>query len=169
MANKELKSILFVCLGNICRSPMAEGIFRLRLEQGGLGHAFHLDSAGTGAWHVGQPPDPRAQTAAARLGADLSPLRARQFQASDLQRFDLLLAMDRDNLQVMRRHQGADDRAHLMLPWLGFESPQDVPDPYYGDAEDFEQVARLLDGAAARFVEQIRQRHNAAMGIRQQR
>lgn len=151
-----MTSVLFVCLGNICRSPMAEGIFRLRLEQAGLGARFELDSAGTGAWHVGQPPDRRAQVAAASLGADLSALRARQFQRADLERFDLVLVMDHDNLRTLYRHPGAEGRVHLALPWLGIESPQDVPDPYYGGAEDFAHVAQLLDTAAGRFVERHR-------------
>ncbi|HRQ64988.1 MAG TPA: low molecular weight protein-tyrosine-phosphatase [Xanthomonadaceae bacterium] len=155
MLDKPLTNILFVCLGNICRSPMAEGIFRLRLEQAGLAGRFRLDSAGTGAWHVGQPPDRRAQAAAARLGADLSALRARQFQRADLEHFDLVLAMDRDNLTTLSRHPGAADRVHLTLPWLGIETPQDVPDPYYGGAEDFALVAELLDDAARRFLERV--------------
>jgi protein-tyrosine phosphatase len=156
MMDKAMTSVLFVCLGNICRSPMAEGIFRLRLEQAGLGARFELDSAGTGAWHVGQPPDRRAQVAAASLGADLSALRARQFQRADLERFDLVLVMDHDNLRALHRHPGAEGRVHLALPWLGIKSPQDVPDPYYGGAEDFAHVAQLLDTAAGRFVERHR-------------
>lgn len=158
MFAKKLNNILFVCLGNICRSPMAEGIFRLRLDQAGIGERFRLDSAGTGAWHIGEPPDPRARAAAAALGADLEPLRARQFQRSDLDRFDLVLAMDQDNLRAISQHPGADERAQLALPWLGIESPRDVPDPYYGDARDFTVVAQLLDRAAARFIERLRQR-----------
>jgi protein-tyrosine phosphatase len=137
---------------------MAEGIFRLRLEQAGLAARFQLDSAGTGAWHVGQPPDRRAQAAAARLGADLSAQRARQFQRADLKHFDLVLAMDRDNLSTLRRHPGADGRVHLTLPWLGIETPQDVPDPYYGGVEDFALVAELLDDAARRFLERVSHR-----------
>jgi protein-tyrosine phosphatase len=137
---------------------MAEGIFRLRLQQAGLGHAFELDSAGTGAWHVGEPPDSRAQAAAARLGADLSGLRARQLAVADLERFDLLLAMDRDNLRGITRLRDAPAQAHLILPWLGMPGATEVPDPYYGDARDFERVAALLDRCAERFLERFRQR-----------
>ncbi len=136
---------------------MAEGIFRLRLAQAGFGKGYELDSAGTGSWHVGEPPDRRAQEAAARLGADLSKIRARQFKRADVERFDLVLAMDRDNLRVIREHPGAAQRAHLTLPWLGMTGAQDVPDPYYGGANEFAAVADLLDSAAQRFIERLRE------------
>lgn len=143
---------------------MAEGIFRMRLEQAGFGDRIRLDSAGTGAWHVGEPPDRRAQAAARAIGADLSRLRARQFQRDDLRRFDLVLAMDADNLANIRRHPGAESRSELALRWLQFDAPHEVPDPYYGDAAGFAHVASLLDDAALRFVERWRRQTSILRG-----
>jgi len=140
--------VLFVCLGNICRSPTAEGVFRHLLAQEAPELRVDVDSAGTAGYHIGDPPDPRTQRAAARRGIDLSGLRARQVTPADFAHFDLILAMDGDNLKELQRMRPAPSRAQLRLfleyaPQLGL---RDVPDPYYGDAGGFE---RVLDLAAA--------------------
>ncbi len=142
------RSVLFVCLGNICRSPTVEGVARLlaACEAPQLGLQF--DSAGTAGYHIGNPPDPRSCAAAARRGYDISALRARQLQREDFERFDLLLAMDQDNLEAMRHAAPASarDRVRLFLSC-------DVPDPYYGGPEGFEKVLDLAEaGSRALFV-----------------
>ena len=142
-------SVLFVCLGNICRSPMAEGAFRAAAERRGI--AVQADSAGTGDWHAGDPPDPRAQAEAARHGLDLSPLRARQVTAADFDRFDHIVAMDAANLADLRAiaPPGARAALSLMLDHAG-RAGQSVADPYYGGAEGFAvtwaDVAAASDG-----------------------
>ena len=146
-------SILFVCLGNICRSPLAEGVMRHKVFDAGLVNDFVLDSCGTGAWHVGNPPDRRSIGVGARHGVDLSDLRARKVQVDDFHSFDLILAMDRSNLSDLRRLQPRDGRAKLALyldycglgPSLGFD---EVPDPYYGGADGFEDVFHMIDQAS---------------------
>jgi protein-tyrosine phosphatase len=148
-------SVLFVCMGNICRSPLAEGIARHAFESADAAPAVRFDSAGTHAYHVGQPPDPRAIAVAGHFGVKLGALRARQVDALDFQRFDLILAADRRNLAELKRLRptSAGAELDLLLPWCGL-SRQDVPDPYYGDVRDFEQVFQLL----AQAVEGLRQR-----------
>ncbi|TVQ93392.1 MAG: low molecular weight phosphotyrosine protein phosphatase [Deltaproteobacteria bacterium] len=139
------RSVLFVCLGNICRSPMAEGIFRHRLAGRSASPAFHVDSAGTGAWHVGEAPDPRTQEVLRRHGAPV-PGPARQARPDDVEQFDVIMAMDRSNLRNLHRlyPSEAHGRVHLMLePTTG----GDVPDPYYGGPDGFDQVYGLLDEA----------------------
>lgn len=138
-------------MGNICRSPLAEGIARVRARQssGHGGVAFEFDSAGTEAYHVGEPPDPRARALARRREAPIDDLRARQVTAADFRNFDLILAADRVNLQRLRASRPAESRAELdlLLPWAGLAPGSEVPDPYYGDIEDFERVFDLLDAA----------------------
>jgi protein-tyrosine phosphatase len=142
-----MSSVLFVCLGNICRSPMAEGLARQRWAERLPG--VQVDSAGTGDWHRGQPPDARAVAVAAAHGVDLSALRARQCTVADAQRFDLILCADRDNLDAVRRLLGprAEGRCDLLLRYAGIAGAHDVPDPYYGDLSAFEQVFALLRDA----------------------
>ncbi len=145
--------ILFVCLGNICRSPAAEGAVRARAAEAGL--ALELDSAGTAGWHVGKPPYGPMIAAAARRGIDLAPLRARQFSARDFTRFDLILGMDRDNIADMERLRPAGNETPLKLfleyaPQTGF---REVPDPYH--TRDFEQALDLIEAAARGLVERI--------------
>lgn len=142
--------LLFVCLGNICRSPIAEGVFAHIAAEAGLGHAFVVDSAGTGAWHVGNPPDPRARAAAAARGIGISHLRARQVTREDFSDFDLILAMDRDNLETLRRLAKGNpgDRAKLFLDFAPAAGLREVPDPYYGGPQGFEEVLDLIEAAS---------------------
>lgn len=143
--------LLVVCLGNICRSPMAEGLLRSRIQASPLRGRVVVDSAGTGDWHVGRPPDPRAIATAARHGVDIATLRGRQIRTEDFQRFDWVLCADRTNLRDVGSlaPPGARARAALLLEWSGLEEAEaDVPDPYTGAAADFEQVWRLLERAA---------------------
>lgn len=143
-------SLLVVCLGNICRSPMAEGALRRQLDLAGLA-AVRVDSAGTGRWHVGRPPDPRAIACAAGHGVDISGQRARQLQADDYSRFDWILCADRQNLADVRtrRPDGARAGIALFTEWAGLGDAGPIPDPYTGAAPDFEQVWSLVDRAAA--------------------
>lgn len=149
--------LLLVCLGNICRSPMAEGALRARLREAGLAHAVEVDSAGTGGWHAGQAPDPRAIACATRHGVELGQLRARQLDPRDFQQFDWILCADQDNLRDVRARAPASARARtaLLLPWAG-HAGHAIPDPYEGDASDFEHVWRLVDAAARTAVRERR-------------
>ncbi|MGQ4877397.1 low molecular weight protein-tyrosine-phosphatase [Billgrantia sp. LNSP4103-1] len=151
--------VLFVCLGNICRSPTAEGVFRRELEVAGLAHRVEIDSCGIGGWHVGETPDSRAAAAARQRGIDLSELRARQLSAEDFQRFDYLLAMDHDNLAALEAQCPDGCRAHIGL-LLDFAGHHDraVPDPYYGGERGFEEVLDLIESASRGLVEEIARR-----------
>ncbi|WP_110033693.1 low molecular weight protein-tyrosine-phosphatase [Hoeflea marina] len=143
---KRIGSVLFVCLGNICRSPLAEGIFRHQLHQVERLEAFRLDSAGTGGWHAGDPPDPRSIAVARSHGIDISQQSARQIVAADFQQFDLILAMDRSNEATLKARAplAAQGRIRLFLDHtLGIRA--DVPDPYHDAADGFEAVYRMLD------------------------
>ncbi|MEP6546450.1 MAG: low molecular weight protein-tyrosine-phosphatase [Gammaproteobacteria bacterium] len=145
-----MSRVLFVCLGNICRSPTAEGVLRHLLVQQAPGLPIEVDSAGTADYHIGEPPDARSQRAALRRGIDLSSLRARQLVAQDFTRFDFLLAMDRSNLRAMQAMQPKTSRARVQL-FLEY-APQlallEVPDPYYGDVSGFENVLDLSAAAS---------------------
>lgn len=134
-----MTSILFVCLGNICRSPLAEGICRARLEAAGLAGRVRVDSAGTGDWHVGKPPDPRSVAVARAHGIDLTPLRARQVSRRDFTRFEHILAMDASNLSDLRA-LSPDKGGARLVRFLD----RDVPDPYFGGPDGFEQVFGML-------------------------
>ena len=152
-------NILFVCMGNICRSPTAEGVLRHRVRAAGLDGRVHIDSAGTGDWHVGKSPDPRTCQSALQRGYDLSPLRARQVVAEDFHRFDLILAMDHDNLLRLKDIQPEKAGAELDL-WLrryGLGRGV-VPDPYYGGADGFEQVLDLIEQASDALLAEIKGR-----------
>jgi protein-tyrosine phosphatase len=141
-------SILFVCMGNICRSPTAEGVFRHRAEQAGL--QLDIDSAGTHAYHVGDPPDQRSMRHAQKRGYDLSAQRARQVSATDFEVFDHILAMDHENLAILRSRCPAQHRHKLGL-FMQYASQSDsdiVPDPYYGGAQGFDQVLDYVEDAA---------------------
>jgi protein-tyrosine phosphatase len=151
--------VLFVCLGNICRSPTAEGVLRALAAREAPDLALEVDSAGTAAYHVGQPPDPRTRAAAARRGYDLSTLRARSIESSDFERFDLILAMDRENLTVLRQRAPAHahERLHLLLEFAP-DAPDEVPDPYYGGPNGFEEVLDLVEAATRGLLAHLRER-----------
>lgn len=155
--------LLVVCLGNICRSPMAEGALRARIDAAGFGHLVDVDSAGTGDWHVGEPPDRRAIATAARHGVDISMLRGRQLQASDFHRFDWLLCADRTNLRdaSARATPGATARLALLRAWAGEGAGAEIADPYTGGQDHFDAVWRQVDAAALAVVDRLR-RHGKA-------
>tara|TARA_E500000318_G_scaffold86482_5_gene83101 strand:- start:172213 stop:172701 length:489 start_codon:yes stop_codon:yes gene_type:complete len=142
-------SVLFVCLGNICRSPLAEGIFTQLVEQRGLSDRFHIDSCGTGSWHVGKAPDPRSVLVASKSGLDIAHLRARQFDAArDPHAFDWLIPMDRQNHEDIVEMGTPIQKAPLMRSFdPSLESPLDVPDPYYGGDDGFDKVYEMLTRA----------------------
>ena len=153
-------SILFVCLGNICRSPTAEAVFRARARQAGLLDQLVIDSAGTGDWHVGKAPDARALAAAGQRGYDMHGLIGRQVEKDDFQRFDYLLAMDESNLAGLQSLQPSDFAGHLGL-FLDFHpqaTHRQVPDPYYGGAGGFELVLDLIEQASDGLIEHLRER-----------
>jgi len=156
--------ILFVCLGNICRSPTAEAVFRALAAREAPELAVEVDSAGTAGYHVGEPADPRTCTAAKRRGYDLAPLRARIVEPVDFERFDLILAMDRENLSVLRRRApaAAQERLRLFLEFAPRVDVEDVPDPYYGGPNGFEEVLDLVEEAARGLIGHLRQRARAA-------
>lgn len=150
--------VLFVCLGNICRSPAAEGCFLDLLERAGLREAFHVDSAGTGHWHVGKPADPRMREAAARRGLVL-PSRARQIEPADLERFTHILTMDRDNLAAVRQlTRGGAVRARIepFTRYCRRHTLEAVPDPYYGGPEGFERVLDILEDGCEGLLASLR-------------
>lgn len=156
--------LLFVCLGNICRSPTAEGVMRSLVEREGLSNSIQLESAGTGAWHVGSAPDERATAAARAHGVELEG-RARQVRPEDFEDFDLLLAMDGENLRELRRlAPGEEQRAKVRLlrefdpASTGARGDLDVPDPYYGGAGGFDDVFELVQAACEGLLEQVRPR-----------
>ncbi len=153
--------VLFVCMGNICRSPTAEAVFRRQVEQAGLEKEIYIDSAGTHDYHIGEPPDPRTQQAARLRGYDMTGLRGRQVSRTDFASFDYVLAMDGANLSMLERLQPADARGHLGL-FLEFASrheAREVPDPYYGGDAGFERVLDMVEDASAGLLEHIRRRH----------
>ncbi len=154
-------NVLLVCLGNICRSPTAHGVLQKMLEEAGLADEIQVDSAGTGDWHIGRSPDQRAQAAALRRGYDLSGLRARQVCATDFQNFDYILAMDNSNLKDLRALRGPQDQCELAL-FLNYATDADlpeVPDPYYGGDQGFDEVLDLVEDAARGLLSHIRANH----------
>lgn len=150
--------ILFVCMGNICRSPTAEGVFRSVLKAHAPELSVFVDSAGTHAYHIGSPPDPRACSAAERRGVSLSALRARKIAAEDFERFDIILAMDRLNVAVLTEQSEPEfhDRIQLFLDYAPRLEQAEVPDPYYGGASGFEHVLDLIEEASLALVEHLR-------------
>ena len=151
------KSVLFVCLGNICRSPIAEGVFRHIVSKHSWLAGLKIDSAGLGSWHVGQPPDRRAQEALARHGIDISDLRARQVTREDFEAFDLILAMDKSNRQGLlklapERHHG---KIRLFMDSAPNFGVHEIPDPFFGDKEGFEYVVQLVDAASRGLVRSL--------------
>lgn len=152
--------ILFICMGNICRSPTAEGVTNNIIINKGLDTYIKVDSAGTHGYHVGEPPDPRTCEAALRRGIDLSDIRARKVVPEDFERFDLLLAMDRDNLALLKRGARPEHHAKLGL-FMRYASRFDtdeVPDPYYGGEQGFELVLDMAEDAAGGLIETLQRR-----------
>lgn len=152
--------VLFVCTGNICRSPTADGVFRALVAAEGLAGRIEVDSAGTHAYHVGEPPDRRSTEAARKRGYELKDLRARALKKSDFAEFDLLLAMDRGHLDIMRRACPPDlqDRLVLFLSFAPQLGLQDVPDPYYGAGDGFERVLDMIEAGSVGLMAHIRER-----------
>ncbi len=148
--------ILFVCLGNICRSPIAEGVFRNLVQTKGISERFIIDSAGTGGWHVGTAPDERAQRVLLDKGIDISQLKARQFCEDDFRDFDLIIAMDRSNYSNIMKVAGAGNSdVRLLLSYVNGSKDEDVPDPYYGGFDGFEQVYQMVNEACERLLATI--------------
>ena len=149
--------LLIICLGNICRSPLAEGALRARLNTSPLSAEVEVDSAGIGGWHAGQAPDRRAIACARSHGVDISMQRARQLRQDDFARFDWLLCADTDNLREVLRMAPPDARSKvaLLMQWAGVEAGGGIPDPYSGGMEQFEQVWRLVDSAAQAVVARL--------------
>jgi protein-tyrosine phosphatase len=158
ISDKRPIRILFVCLGNICRSPTAEGVLRHMLAEEGGSLRVDVDSAGTGDYHLGEPPDIRSQSAAKRRGVDLSGLSARQVGRRDFDDFDLILAMDRSNLRDLEAMKPAGCRAELglFLEYAGEPGASEVPDPYTGNARGFEHVLDVVTSASGRLIEKLR-------------
>lgn len=152
-------AICFVCLGNICRSPTAEGVMRHQVAAAGLDGAIEIDSAGTGDWHVGEAPDARAQQAARARGYDLSALRARQIGDADFERFDLVLAMDGANLAALRKRCPPQYRGkvRLLMEFAGDGSAGDIADPYFGGARGFEQELDQCEAACRGLLDSLRE------------
>lgn len=151
--------VLFVCLGNICRSPTAEGVLRHKLQAAGLAEQVEVASAGTGEWHIGKAPDKRSQQAALRRGYDLSAQRAQQVSRADFARYDLILAMDQSNLRNLKAMQPAQGKAELDLFLRRYDSVVDeVPDPYYDGEQGFEQVLDLIEAACDLLVIELKGR-----------
>lgn len=153
--------VLFVCMGNICRSPTAQGVFERVVEAADLAGMVEADSAGTHAYHIGNPPDERAQETAQQRGIDLSRQRARRFQVEDFTEFDYVLAMDKDNYAILdeARPAGSSARLHLFMEFAPQRPEREVPDPYYGGRQGFEQVFDMVEIAARGLLEEIRRRH----------
>ncbi len=154
-------SVLFCCMGNICRSPTAEAVFRSRVEEAGLAQQILIDSVGTHDYHIGNPPDPRTQRAARQRGYDMSGLRGRQVAAADFTRFDYVLAMDNANMAILQRlcPQTQRDRLGLFLEYAGSHREREVPDPYYGGEDGFERVLDMVEDAAAGLLMHIKKHH----------
>jgi protein-tyrosine phosphatase len=162
MNGYEKTRILFVCMGNICRSPMAEGVFRRLLEDAGLARAIQVDSAGTHSYHVGAAPDARSQATARRRGLDLSALRARRVVPEDFELFDYILAMDRQNIRdllLICRQPAHQDKIRLLLEYAPEAGEREVPDPYYGGLSGFERVMDLVEEAAQGLLSHLREHY----------
>lgn len=151
------RKILFVCTGNICRSPTAEGVLRDALVKAGKYGEFMLDSAGVDSWHVGQPPDERSQKTALAHGVDISDLRARNVKLSDFTTFDLILAMDQSHFTKLKDNApvGTSAEIALYLPYSGHRDLEEVPDPYYGTQKDFQFVYTLCADATGRLMKKL--------------
>lgn len=154
-------SVLFVCMGNICRSPTAHGVFQQLVNRRGLGGQIGIDSAGTHAYHVGEAPDRRSQAAAAQRNIDLSVLRARQVEQADFKRFEYILAMDQNNLSSLQHLAGSGEhqRVRLFMDFAGRWRELEVPDPYYGGERGFERVLDMVEDAADGLLAHLLKHH----------
>jgi protein-tyrosine phosphatase len=154
-------SVLFCCMGNICRSPTAEAVFRAKVEEAGLSQQITIDSVGTHDYHVGDPPDARTQRAAKERGYDMSMLRGRQVELADFSRFDYVLAMDSANMSILQRMCPSDKQTRLgmFLQYAQSHSEREVPDPYYGGTDGFERVLDMVEDAAGGLLLHIRNTH----------
>lgn len=163
--------VLFVCMGNICRSPTAEGVFRKLLRERALEARVEVDSAGTHGYHVGEAPDPRTQRAAAARGYDLSSIRARKVAAQDLEYFDLVLAMDRNNLEVLRRLCPPElaDRLDLFMRYARNFDDDEVPDPFYGLGHGFDLVIDMVEDASLGLLDELARRLPPTAAARQKK
>ena len=152
--------VLFVCMGNICRSPTAHGVFRELVKKHKLGDKIHVDSAGTHSYHIGNPPDSRSQATARQRGIDLSDLQARRFTSADFAEYDYVIGMDHANIADMRAIRPKDGKARLqlMLEYSKKFTQAEVPDPYFGE-DGFEQVFDMIDDASQGLLESIRREH----------
>ena len=151
------RRVLFVCLGNICRSPLAEGVFRHLVAEEGLEDEIEIDSAGTGGWHVGEPPDPRSLEVAARNGVSLEGQSARRVAPEDFAAYDWIVAMDADNESDLQGLQPPGSRARVVrLRDFDPEGPGDVPDPYYGGPQGFDLVYAMVERSARALLEEVR-------------
>jgi protein-tyrosine phosphatase len=157
---KEIK-VLFVCMGNICRSPTAQGVFRHLVKQEGLDEMILTDSAGTIAYHTGKAPDRRARETALKRGLDLSDLRARQAKVEDFAQYDYVIAMDFANLEDLQAlcPAGMEDKLHLLMDFAPHLDVAEVPDPYYGGPAGFERVFDLVEAAAKGLLSKLKQAH----------
>jgi protein-tyrosine phosphatase len=153
-------NILFVCMGNICRSPSAEGFFAHALKQSSCSKLISIDSAGTHGYHVGHGPDPRAVDTAANFDVDIGHLRSRKVSTSDFHDYDLIVAMDRSNFEDLQRIQPADSKASLkmMMEYHPERRPAEVPDPYYGGMDGFKYMCQLLEAATQGLLEEAERR-----------
>lgn len=156
--------LLFVCTGNICRSPVADAVARARIAA--LGLDWMADSAGTGSWHTGEAPDPRAIETGARRGYDLAGLRARAVEPEDFRRFDHLIALDSGHYRHLRNLQprGTGGRVSRLMDWQAGAGTADVPDPYYGDISDFEQVLDLVESGVDALISALQAGHTQPSG-----
>jgi protein-tyrosine phosphatase len=161
MPKDEKVRVLFVCMGNICRSPTAEAVFRRAVDKAGLKDLIECDSAGTHDYHIGEPPDQRAQQAASRRGYDMSHLRGRQVGERDFARFDYVVAMDRRNLSLLEElcPAGHADKLRLYCDFHEDYAGREVPDPYYGGPRGFEQVLDIIETVSGSLVARLQQAH----------
>ncbi len=153
--------VLFVCMGNICRSPTAEGYFQHIVKDAGLSSHITTDSAGTHAYHIGSPPDARAQAAASKRNIDLSALRGRKIESSDFEHFDYIIAMDQENYSNLKIiSNGQTDKLFMFLDFAEHFSEDEVPDPYYGGDQGFEHVLDLIEDASQGLLKSIKEKHD---------
>jgi len=161
MGNISEVKVLFVCMGNICRSPTAHGVFRSLVEKEGLSHRIHIDSAGTHAYHEGEPPDKRALSTAERRGVQMADLTARRVEPEDFHEFDYIVAMDQDNYMALSNvcPDALYNKLYMLMDFSPQARTREVPDPYYGGPAGFERVFDLVESGAQAFLQELRRRH----------